>query len=69
MSTRDLSLRVAIPPSSAGCWRLPFAFPHFCMRLIPTMPPQLSTVASTSLTISNPLVLYRSLLATKVIDP
>ncbi|KAK0106967.1 hypothetical protein ONS95_003682 [Cadophora gregata] len=39
------------------------------MVLISTMPPQLSTTASTSLTISNPLVLYRSLLATKIIDP
>lgn len=33
------------------------------------MPPQLPSAASTSLTISNPLVLYRSLLATKIIDP
>ncbi|KAH7356515.1 AFG1-like ATPase-domain-containing protein [Rhexocercosporidium sp. MPI-PUGE-AT-0058] len=33
------------------------------------MPPQLPSTASTSLTISNPLVLYRSLLATKIIDP
>lgn len=33
------------------------------------MPPPLPTAASTSLTISNPLVLYRSLLATKIIDP
>ncbi|EKD16562.1 hypothetical protein MBM_05031 [Drepanopeziza brunnea f. sp. 'multigermtubi' MB_m1] len=33
------------------------------------MPPQLSSAASTSLTISNPLVLYRSLLATRIIDP
>ncbi|CZS98549.1 hypothetical protein WAI453_005736 [Rhynchosporium graminicola] len=33
------------------------------------MPPTLPRAASTSLTISNPLVLYRSLLATRIIDP
>lgn len=33
------------------------------------MPPRVSTHASTGLTITNPLVLYRTLLATKRIDP
>ncbi|PBP22230.1 hypothetical protein BUE80_DR006817 [Diplocarpon rosae] len=33
------------------------------------MPTRIPSVASTSVTISNPLVLYRSLLATRVIDP